>query len=84
VFNLGTGAGSTVAELIAAIQQVSGRPFEVAVAPRRPGDAPTLVADNDKARHVLSWSPKYGLSDILMSAWRWHTEGLPARQPVTA
>lgn len=84
VFNLGTGTGSTVAELIAAIQQVSGRPFEVAAAPRRPGDAPTLVADNDKARQVLGWSPKYGLDDILQSAWRWHTEGLPARQKVTA
>lgn len=83
VFNLGTGTGSTVAELIAAIQQVSGRPFEVAAAPRRLGDAPTLVADNDKARQVLGWSPKYGLEDILKSAWRWHSEGLPRRQTAT-
>ncbi len=83
VFNLGTGAGSTVLELIAAIQKVSGRPFPVTDAPRREGDAPTLVADNRKARERLGWRPQYGLDDILASAWKWHTEGLPSLQQVT-
>ncbi|MCG9917552.1 MAG: UDP-glucose 4-epimerase GalE [Phenylobacterium sp.] len=84
-FNLGTGTGSTVAELVAAITAVSGRPFAVTDAPRREGDAPALVADNRKAREVLGWVPQYGLADILDSAWRWHTEGLPqARRQVAS
>lgn len=76
VFNLGTGTGSTVLELVDAIAQVSGRPFPVAEAPRRAGDAPMLVADNRKAREMLGWTPRYDLADILASAWRWHSEGL--------
>lgn len=76
-FNLGTGTGSTVQELVDAISAVSGRPFEVTDAPRREGDAPALVADNRKAREVLGWAPQYALNDILDSAWQWHTEGLP-------
>ena len=73
VFNLGTGTGTTVRELIAMIRQVSGRPFEVAEAPRRPGDSPALVADNRKAREVLGWSPKLDLEAIVRDAWAWHS-----------
>ncbi len=80
VFNLGTGTGSTVQEVVDAVAQVSGRPFEVADAPRREGDAPALVADNRKAREILGWSPRFGLPEILESAWKWHAEGLPALQ----
>ncbi|MDP1875915.1 UDP-glucose 4-epimerase GalE [Phenylobacterium sp.] len=76
-FNLGTGTGSTVQELVDAVGAVSGRPFEIADGPRRGGDAPALVADNRKAREVLGWSPRYGLPEILESAWRWHTQSLP-------
>lgn len=76
VFNLGTGTGSTVAELIEAIAQVSGRPFEVERVGRREGDAPALVADNAKASRVLGWRPRYGLAEILDSAWRWHSSGV--------
>jgi UDP-glucose 4-epimerase len=72
VFNLGTGTGTTVRELIAMIAQVSGKPFDVAEAPRRPGDAPELVADNRKAREVLGWTPKLDLQAIVESAWAWH------------
>ncbi len=73
VFNLGTGTGTTVRELIAMIRQVSGRPFEVAEAPRRPGDSPALVADNRKAREVLGWTPKLDLEAIVRDAWAWHS-----------
>jgi UDP-glucose 4-epimerase len=72
VFNLGTGTGTTVKELIAAIRRVSGRPFEVAEVGRREGDAPVLVADNRKARDVLGWTPRYGLDEIVRTAWAWH------------
>ncbi len=74
VFNLGTGAGTTVRELIATIAEVSGKPFEVAEAPRREGDAPALVADNRKAREVLGWSPKLDLKRIVEDAWAWHAK----------
>jgi UDP-glucose 4-epimerase len=72
VFNLGTGTGTTVKELLSAIERVSGEKFPVEPAPRRQGDAPMLVADNRKARDVLGWEPKFDLDSIVMSAWRWH------------
>ncbi|MFC5345666.1 UDP-glucose 4-epimerase GalE [Brevundimonas staleyi] len=71
-FNLGTGTGTTVKELIEAIQRTTNKPFEVEIAPRRPGDAPCLVADNSRAREVLGWRPTRSLDDIVQSAWRWH------------
>lgn len=72
VFNLGTGDGTSVRELVNAIGNVSRANFEAALAPRREGDAPVLVANNAKAREVLGWSPKYGLTEIIETAWRWH------------
>lgn len=70
--NLGTGTGTTVKELLGAIETVSGRPFPVSYAERRPGDSTTLVANNEKARAVLGWEPQYSLEDIIRSAWQWH------------
>ncbi|MBC7667535.1 MAG: UDP-glucose 4-epimerase GalE, partial [Gemmatimonadaceae bacterium] len=75
VFNLGTGTGTTVKELITAIETVSGRAFPVEIAERRPGDAPILVADNAKAKAMLGWTPRYALEDIIRHAWAWHAEG---------
>lgn len=72
VFNLGTGTGTSVRELVAAIKQVSGGAFGAQPAPRRPGDAPAQVADNRKAHDVLGWAPRYCLTDIIETAWRWH------------
>ncbi len=70
--NLGTGTGTTVKELLSAIESVSGRPFPVATDARRDGDSPTLVADNAKARDVLGWEPTRTLEDIIGTAWNWH------------
>ncbi|WP_426010172.1 UDP-glucose 4-epimerase GalE [Caulobacter sp. DWR2-3-1b2] len=75
VFNLGTGTGTTVKELITAIETVSGRAFPVEIAERRPGDAPILVADNAKAKAMLGWTPRYALEDIIRHAWAWHAAG---------
>lgn len=72
VFNLGTGTGTTVKELIEAIRRTTNKPFEVEVVARRPGDAPSLVANNSRAREVLGWRPTRTLDDIVRSAWRWH------------
>lgn len=71
-FNLGTGAGTSVAELIDAVRRTTNTPFPVAVAARRPGDAPSLVADSAKARDVLGWTPSRTLDDIVRSAAQWH------------
>jgi len=72
VFNLGTGTGTSVNELAAAIGSASGVEFTPGRAARRGGDAPVLVADNRKAREVLGWAPRRDLKDIIQSAWRWH------------
>lgn len=72
VFNLGAGTGTTVRELIDTIRCTTNRPFPVETAPRRPGDAPCLVADNSRAREVLGWRPTRTLDDIVRTAWRWH------------
>jgi UDP-glucose 4-epimerase len=73
-FNLGTGHGTTVRELVAAVANISGRPFVVDYASRREGDSPELVADNRKAHEILGWAPKYSLDEIVSSAWAWHAK----------
>ena len=71
--NLGTGTGTTVNELLRTIATASGRPFPIVERERRPGDSPVLVANNEMAREVLGWTPRYSLEDITRSAWQWHT-----------
>ncbi len=73
VFNLGTGTGTTVKELLDAIARVSGRNFPVEYVGRREGDSPILVADNKKAGETLGWKPAYDLDAIVKSAWDWHS-----------
>lgn len=74
VYNLGTGNGSSVRELVDTIREVSGRPFDVAEVERRPGDPDRLVADNSKARAKLGWVPQKSFRDVVESAWHWHAE----------
>lgn len=73
VYNLGTGTGSSVRELVDTISDVSGKPFEVAEVERRPGDPDMLVANNAKAKSKLGWTPERTLHDIVESAWNWHS-----------
>lgn len=69
--NLGTSTGSSIMQVMAAIEAVSGKPVPHVFEPRRPGDPGILVADNTKARDVLGWTPRYGLDQIIESAYRW-------------
>lgn len=72
-FNLGTGHGYSVREVIDVVREVTGRTIPEEVAPRRPGDPDRLVASADKARSVLGWTPKHSdLRTIVRSAWDWH------------
>jgi UDP-glucose-4-epimerase GalE len=73
-FNIGTGHGYSVREVIESVERVSGRSVPVTEGPRRPGDPPRLVADASKARRVLGWEPNYtDLDDIVRTAWNWHS-----------
>lgn len=72
IFNLGTGTGTTVRELLAAIERVTGCKFNSSTGDRRPGDSPVLVADNSKARNELGWRPLRSLDEIISDAWKWH------------
>lgn len=74
--NLGTGHGTSVRELLAAVQQVVGRDFRIEYGPRRDGDSPALVADNALARQTIGWSPRHDLKSIITSAWNWHANCL--------
>jgi UDP-glucose 4-epimerase len=71
-YNLGTGTGTTVRELVDGVGRATGKPLPVQMAPRRAGDAPVLVGDNTKAREQLGWKPSRDLDTTLSSAWRWH------------
>lgn len=71
--NLGTGEGTTVKELLDAVNHASGRTMPVEITGRREGDSTVLVADNAKAAEVLGWTPQYDLADIIGSAWKWHS-----------
>ncbi len=68
-FNVGTGTGSSVLEVLAEIKRVSGIDFAIDVAERRAGDPPALCANVDRIRETLGWSAKRGLTEIVESAW---------------
>ncbi len=71
--NLGTGAGYSVREVIAAAEEICGRPIPVQEKPRRAGDPPALVAAADRVQDVLGWRPaRSDLRQIVETAWRWH------------
>jgi UDP-glucose-4-epimerase GalE len=77
-FNLGTGQGFSVREVIAAVDRVCGRPVAFRESARRPGDAPSLIANADKAISIVGWQPKYSdLTTIIKTAVKWHSNGKP-------
>jgi UDP-glucose 4-epimerase len=72
-FNLGTGEGFSVKQVVEMARKVSGHPIPVQVAPRRPGDPARLVAGAEKAKSLLGWKPEYAdLKTIVQHAWDWH------------
>ena len=74
-YNLGTGGGSSVREVIKVCRDVTGKEIPVLEKPRRPGDPPRLIAASEKIKRELGWQPKFeNLHAIVESAWRWHQE----------
>jgi UDP-glucose 4-epimerase len=80
-FNLGSGEGYSVREVIDACRSISGKAIQAVEKPRRAGDAPRLVASPAKARSELGWTPKFPkIEQIVATAWDWHRrhpEGYP-------
>lgn len=73
IFNVGTGAGVTVLELVAAFEAASGRPIPFRVVARRPGDTPSSLANAEKAERLLGWRATHDLADMCASAWAWQS-----------
>lgn len=71
VFNLGIGKGVTVLEAINAFERVTGESLKYEIGKRRPGDVEAVYSDLSKAKTLLGWQPKYGIDDIMKTAWEW-------------
>jgi len=73
IYNLGTGQGFSVREVVGMARRVTGHPIPAVECPRRPGDPSTLVASFEKIQKELGWKPKHSeLEHIVSSAWEWH------------
>ncbi|KAL8141590.1 hypothetical protein V2J09_014622 [Rumex salicifolius] len=71
VYNLGTGKGTSVLEMVAAFEKASGEKIPVEVAARRPGDAETVYASTEKAARDLNWKAKFGIEEMCRDQWNW-------------
>jgi UDP-glucose 4-epimerase len=72
VYNLGSGEGYSVRDIIETVEKVVGKPIKTKMDGRRDGDPDKLIASSEKIQKDLGWSPKYDLKAIVESAWRWH------------
>jgi UDP-glucose-4-epimerase GalE len=69
--NLGTGQGTSVNEILHAVEKIAGKPVPRRYGPRRPGDPPALVADPRRAQSLLGWKAERSLDHIVETAWKW-------------
>jgi len=74
VYNLGTGKGSSVLEVVRAFEAASGVPVPYVVDPRRPGDIAEYWSDPGKAERELGWKARYGLEDMCRDSWNWQSK----------
>ena len=73
-FNVGTGYGFSVKEVLSAVEKVAGKKVPFVMGPRRDGDPPLLVADSTRLQRDLGWKPEYSdLHRIVETAWAWAT-----------
>jgi UDP-glucose 4-epimerase len=73
LWNLGTGQGYSVLEMVRAFEEVSNKQIPYTIVPRRPGDIATCYADPSKAERELGWKATRGLSEMMRDAWRWQS-----------
>ena len=74
VFNLGTGRGYSVLEMVRAFEKASGMPVPYRIGPRRAGDLATVYADPSKSERVLGWKAELGLEDMCRDSWNWQSK----------
>ncbi|KAK7263758.1 hypothetical protein RJT34_31355 [Clitoria ternatea] len=70
-YNLGTGRGTSVLEMVAAFEKASGKKISIKMCPRRPGDATAVYASTEKAEKELGWKAKYGIEEMCRDQWNW-------------
>ncbi|MDE5758854.1 MAG: GDP-mannose 4,6-dehydratase, partial [Allobaculum sp.] len=74
IYNLGTGKGSSVLEVIHAFEKACGHPIPYTIKPRRAGDIAECYANCDLAKKELGWSAQYDLDDMCASSWKWQSQ----------
>ncbi|KAF8033377.1 hypothetical protein BT93_D2092 [Corymbia citriodora subsp. variegata] len=74
VYNLGTGKGTSVLEMVAAFEKASGKEIPLVMAGRRPGDAEIVYASTEKAERELNWKAKYGIEEMCRDQWNWASQ----------
>lgn len=74
IYNIGTGRGYSVKEMIETFRRISGKEIKAEVGPRRPGDIAECTADATLANDELGWHAQYGLDEMIESAWNWQTK----------
>lgn len=77
VYNLGTGHGTSVLEVVRAFERASGKAVPYEILPRRPGDVTGYYADVSKAKRDLGWSAKKTLDEACADSWRWQSQSMP-------
>ena len=73
IYNLGTGKGSSVLEMVAAFSQTCGKPVAYQICPRRPGDIAQCWASTDKAYQELGWKAQRSIEEMTADTWRWQS-----------
>lgn len=74
IFNLGSGNGISVIEMINAFEKITGKKLNHTLGERRAGDIPAIYSDSKKAKQMLGWECKYNVEDMILSAWKWEQE----------
>lgn len=74
VFNLGTGQGYSVLDMVKTFEKVTGQKIPYEIAPRRAGDVATVYADPDKSACQLKWKARYGLEEMCRDSWNWQSK----------
>ncbi|MEB8701837.1 GDP-mannose 4,6-dehydratase, partial [Bacillus cereus] len=82
-YNLGTGMGYSVLEMVEAFEKVSGKKVPYKITERRPGDVAVCFADASKAKRELGWEATRGLEEMCADSWRWQSENKAGYQKVS-